>query len=48
MDLQSVFLTIVLSPLVAALVAGLGMRFIPRAAAHWLTILGVEIGRAHV
>ena len=43
MDLQSVFLTIVLSPLVAALVAGLGMRFIPRAAAHWLTILGVGL-----
>src|ERR1051325_8438660 len=43
MDLQSVFLIIVLAPLFAALIAGLGMRFIPRAAAHWVTILGVGL-----
>src|SRR6185312_14226490 len=43
MDLQSVLLLIVLAPLAAALVAGLGMRFIPRPAAHWLTIAGVGV-----
>ncbi|HEX2667987.1 MAG TPA: NADH-quinone oxidoreductase subunit L [Gammaproteobacteria bacterium] len=41
--MHSVFLTIVLSPLLAAAVAGLGMRFIPRAAAHWITIAGVGL-----
>ena len=43
MDLQNVLLIIVLAPLVAAAVVGLGMRFIPRAAAHWLTIAGVGL-----
>ncbi|HEY3859737.1 MAG TPA: NADH-quinone oxidoreductase subunit L [Gammaproteobacteria bacterium] len=43
MDLQSTLLIIVLAPLVAALVTGLGMRFVPRAAAHWLTIAGVGL-----
>jgi len=43
MNLESLFLIIVLAPLLAALVAGLGMRFIPRAAAHWVTIAGVGI-----
>ncbi len=43
MDLQSTLLAIVLAPLAAALIAGLGMRFIPRAAAHWITILGVGL-----
>ena len=37
MDLQSIFLVIVLAPLVAALVAGLGMRFVSRSTAHWVT-----------
>ena len=43
MDLQSVLLIIVLAPLLAAAVTGLGMRFVPRAAAHWLTIAGVAV-----
>ena len=43
MNLQGICLAIVLAPLAAALVTGLGMRFIPRAAAHWLTILGVGL-----
>jgi NADH-quinone oxidoreductase subunit L len=43
MNLESVFLIIVLAPLLAALVAGLGMRYIPRAAAHWITSLGVGL-----
>ena len=43
MDLQFTLLTIVLAPLAAALIAGLGMRFIPRATAHWITILGVGL-----
>src|SRR5579872_2064235 len=43
MDLQNVLLIIVLAPLVAAAIVGLGMRFIPRAAAHWLTIAGVGL-----
>src|SRR5690242_8304728 len=43
MNLQAICLAIVLAPLAAALVTGLGMRFIPRAAAHGLTILGVGL-----
>src|SRR5579859_1358596 len=43
MNLESVFLIIVLAPLAAALVAGLGMRYIPRGLAHWVTILGVGL-----
>src|SRR5579859_3271080 len=43
MNLESVFLIIVLAPLAAALVAGLGMRYISRALAHWVTILGVGL-----
>src|SRR5579859_699117 len=46
MDLQSVLLVIVLAPLAAALVTGLGMRFISRAAAHWITIAGVGLSFA--
>ncbi|MGH8371854.1 MAG: NADH-quinone oxidoreductase subunit L [Gammaproteobacteria bacterium] len=41
--MQSIFLVIVLAPLAAALVVGLLMRFVPRAASHWLTIIGVGI-----
>ncbi|MGE5624549.1 MAG: NADH-quinone oxidoreductase subunit L [Bacillota bacterium] len=41
--MESIFLVIVLAPLLAALVAGLGMRFIPRPAAHWITIGGVGL-----
>jgi len=43
MDLQNVLLIIVLAPLVAAAIVGLGMRFVPRPAAHWLTIAGVGL-----
>ena len=43
MDLQNVLLIIVLAPLLAAAIVGLGMRFVPRAAAHWLTIAGVGL-----
>lgn len=38
-----IFLTIVLAPLLAALIVGLFMRFIPRSMAHWVTILGVTL-----
>ncbi|HET7649872.1 MAG TPA: NADH-quinone oxidoreductase subunit L [Gammaproteobacteria bacterium] len=41
--MQTIFLIIVLAPLAAAAVVGLLMRFVPRAASHWLTIVGVGI-----
>ncbi len=41
--LPDIVLIIVLAPLAAAIVAGICMRFIPRAAAHWVTILGVAV-----
>ncbi|HEX5340036.1 MAG TPA: NADH-quinone oxidoreductase subunit L [Gammaproteobacteria bacterium] len=41
--MQTIYLVIVLAPLAAALVVGLLMRFVPRAASHWLTIIGVGI-----
>jgi NADH-quinone oxidoreductase subunit L len=44
--LPTIFLIIVLAPLVAAIVAGIFMRFIPRPAAHWVTILGVSMSFA--
>jgi len=40
---EKVLLTIVLAPLVAAIVAGLGGRWIGRAGAHTVTILGVAV-----
>jgi NADH-quinone oxidoreductase subunit L len=40
---ESVYLTIVLAPLLAAIVAGLFGRQIGRAGAHWITILGVAL-----
>jgi NADH-quinone oxidoreductase subunit L len=40
---ESIYLTIVLAPLIAAVVAGLFGQRIGRAAAHWVTILGVGI-----
>jgi len=43
---ESIYLTIVLSPLVAALIAGLFGRRIGRAGAHTVTILGVGIACA--
>jgi NADH-quinone oxidoreductase subunit L len=44
--MQSIYLTIVLSPLVAALIAGLFGKTIGRAGAHSVTILGVGISCA--
>jgi NADH-quinone oxidoreductase subunit L len=41
--LESVYLGIVLAPLAAALIAGLGGSRIGRAGAHWVTIAGVTI-----
>jgi NADH-quinone oxidoreductase subunit L len=41
--MEQTLLTIVLAPLVAAIVAGLGGRWIGRAGAHTVTILGVAI-----
>jgi NADH-quinone oxidoreductase subunit L len=40
---EKVLLTIVLAPLVAAILAGLGGRWIGRAGAHTVTILGVAV-----
>ncbi|MGD8977742.1 MAG: NADH-quinone oxidoreductase subunit L [Gammaproteobacteria bacterium] len=39
--MESIYLTIVLAPLVAAIITGLGGRLVGRAGAHTLTILGV-------
>jgi NADH-quinone oxidoreductase subunit L len=41
MTMHSIYLAIPLLPLIAAIVVGLFGRFLPRAAAHWLTIVGV-------
>ena len=41
MTLPQISLLIVLLPLIAAAVVGLGGRYLPRASAHWLTIAGV-------
>jgi NADH-quinone oxidoreductase subunit L len=41
--MPNIFLIIVLAPLAAAIVAGIFMHFIPRPAAHWVTILGVGL-----
>jgi NADH-quinone oxidoreductase subunit L len=40
---ENVYLTVVLAPLVAAIVAGLFGKKIGRAGAHWVTIIGVAI-----
>ena len=42
-SMPAIFLLIVLAPLAAAVVSGVFMRFIPRSAAHWVTILGVAL-----
>ncbi len=39
--MEKVYLAIVLAPLTAAVITGLFGRFVGRAGAHWLTILGV-------
>ena len=41
--MQQYHLTIVIAPLVAAIVAGLFGKHIGRAAAHWITILAVGL-----
>ncbi|MCH8895236.1 MAG: NADH-quinone oxidoreductase subunit L [Proteobacteria bacterium] len=41
--MENIYLTIVLAPLLAAIVAGLFGRQIGRAGAHWLTILAVAL-----
>jgi NADH-quinone oxidoreductase subunit L len=41
--LENIYLTIVLAPLLAAIVAGLFGRQIGRSGAHWLTILAVAV-----
>ncbi|MCC5861433.1 MAG: NADH-quinone oxidoreductase subunit L, partial [Gammaproteobacteria bacterium] len=41
--MENIYLTIVLAPLVAAVVAGFLGRQIGRAGAHWVTILGVAV-----
>jgi NADH-quinone oxidoreductase subunit L len=43
---ESIYLTIVLAPLVAAAIAGLFGSTIGRAGAHWVTIIGVSISCA--
>jgi len=40
---MTIYLTIVLSPLIAAILAGMFSRPIGRAGAHWVTIIGVAI-----
>ena len=41
--MEVVYLGIVLAPLLAALIAGLGGRLIGRSATHWVTIIGVLV-----
>ena len=41
--MAGIYLTIVLAPLVAALIAGLGGRIVGRAGAHTVTIAGVAL-----
>lgn len=42
-DMQSIYLAIVLSPLLGSLIAGLFGKLIGRSGAHWVTIIGVGI-----
>ena len=41
--MENIYLTIVLAPLIGAIIAGLFSRQIGRAGAHWVTIIGVAI-----
>ncbi|MEM1262698.1 MAG: NADH-quinone oxidoreductase subunit L [Pseudomonadota bacterium] len=41
--MHAIHLTIVLAPLLASVIAGLAGRYIGRAGAHWVTILGVGV-----
>jgi len=42
-DMKSVYLAIVLAPLIGSIIAGLFGRVIGRSGAHWVTIIGVGI-----
>ena len=42
-NMTNVYLTIVLAPLAAAIMAGLFGKTIGRAGAHWVTIIGVGV-----
>ncbi len=42
-DIKSLSMIIAFSPLVAAIIVGLGGGFVHRIAAHWITIIGVAI-----
>jgi NADH-quinone oxidoreductase subunit L len=43
---EKVYLSIVLAPLIGAVIAGVGGKVISRSAAHWVTIIGVAISFA--
>ncbi len=42
-DMQSIYLAIVLSPLIGSIIAGLFGKLIGRSGAHWVTIIGVGV-----
>ncbi|MGD2073952.1 MAG: NADH-quinone oxidoreductase subunit L [Gammaproteobacteria bacterium] len=44
--MEKVYLSIVLAPLIGAIIAGVGGKVISRSAAHWVTIIGVAISFA--
>ncbi len=44
--MENVYLVTVLAPLVGAIVAGLGGRWLSRSASHWVTIIGVAVSFA--
>ena len=44
--MENIYLTLVLAPLVGAIVSGLFCRKISRSSAHWITIIGVAISFA--
>jgi NADH-quinone oxidoreductase subunit L len=46
LSVENVYLTIVLAPLIAAIVAGLFGKTVGRAGAHWITIIGVAVSLA--
>ncbi len=46
--MENIYLAIVISPLIAAVIAGFFGRQIGRSGAHWVTIIGVGISsRCH-
>ncbi len=42
-NMENIYLAIVLLPLLASIIAGIGGRVIGRAGAHWITIIGVGV-----